>query len=29
MGYDHMTEEEEAVMKKKQYSVLDALGIVR
>lgn len=29
MGYDHMSEAEESVMKQKQYSVLDALGIVR
>ncbi|MBP5291879.1 MAG: rRNA maturation RNase YbeY [Lachnospiraceae bacterium] len=29
MGYDHMTEAEEDVMKKKQYAVLDELGIVR
>ena len=29
LGYDHMTAEDEHVMKAKQYAVLDALGITR
>ena len=28
-GYDHMTEEEAAVMEKKQEDLLDSLGLTR
>ena len=29
LGYDHMEEEERAVMEKKQREILDGLGITR